>query len=297
MFNIQDLIKDSQLFRKFEVDDLLFVEIICPVEEDKAASDIWWHDNFFSYAIGGEMVLKTLRGEYVFKAGDCIFAKKGSIISGRHRFREDFCELRIFVPDSFIKAVFQKHQIPVECIGRDDTDSLIPLPPNEILQVYFQSLLTYFRQPSPPPGSLLRLRFEELLVNLTCNDIYKPLTNFFYQVCTSSRISIREVMETNFFLNISLEEFARLCGRSVSAFKAEFKNIFHTTPGKWLLEKRLEYSRYLLETSRMCIDEICTVSGFENRSHFNRTFKNKYHETAGRIQQRKFSYNNPSTSF
>jgi len=92
-------------------------------------------------------------------------------------------------------------------------------------------------------------------------------------------------MEANFFINLSLVEFARLCGRSLSAFKAEFKNIFQITPGKWLLEKRLEYSRYMLETSPMSIDEICMVSGFENRSHFNRAFKSKYHETAGKINQ------------
>src|SRR4030095_5517144 len=51
MINVQDFIRNTNLFKKFEVDDLLFAEIICPVEEDESASKLWWHNNFFSYAI------------------------------------------------------------------------------------------------------------------------------------------------------------------------------------------------------------------------------------------------------
>ena len=94
-------------------------------------------------------------------------------------------------------------------------------------------------------------------------------------------------MEANFFSNLSLDEFARLCARSLSAFKREFKNIFQTTPGKWLQEKRHEYSRYLLEISAFSIDEICEVSGFENRSHFIRVFKGKYGLTPGKFNMQK----------
>lgn len=156
MINMQDFIGNNNLFKKFEVDDLLFVEIVCPVEEDASTNNLWWHNNFFSYAIAGEMVLKTLRGEYTFKAGECIFAKKGSIIASRHLVQEDFCELRVFVPDDFIRAVFQKHRIPLMETGtREESDTVIPLATDDVLEVYFHSLLTYFRQFSPPPQTLL----------------------------------------------------------------------------------------------------------------------------------------------
>ncbi|HEY4653184.1 MAG TPA: hypothetical protein VIH22_01655, partial [Cyclobacteriaceae bacterium] len=89
MINIQDFLRDTQVFKKFEVDDLVFVELICPVEDDDSEG-VWWHNNFFSYAISGKMLLKTLQGEYVLGAGDCIFAKKGSIISARHLTHGDF---------------------------------------------------------------------------------------------------------------------------------------------------------------------------------------------------------------
>jgi AraC-like DNA-binding protein len=290
MINAQDFLKDNYIGKKFEVDELLFVELICPVEADSAASHLWWHNNFFSYAMAGEMLLKTLSGEYVQKAGDCIFAKKGSMLSARHNIREDFCELRVFVPDAFIKTVFRKYGMSVRPTDDDRTDAVIPLPSNEVLEIYFHSLLTYFRQPAPPSESLLRLKFEELLVNLVSNDVHRPMTNFFKGLCASNKTSVREIMEANFFCKLSLEEFARLCGRSLSAFKREFKDIFQTTPGKWLQLKRLEYSRYLLETTNMSIDEIYMISGFENRSHFNRVFKSKYNLTPGRFNRQSKVY-------
>jgi transcriptional regulator GlxA family with amidase domain len=83
-------------------------------------------------------------------------------------------------------------------------------------------------------------------------------------------------MEANFSSNLSLNEFARLCARSVSAFKQEFKSIINMSPGRWLLSKRLEYGRYLLGTTDSSLDEICSASGFENTSHFIRVFKEKF---------------------
>ncbi len=287
MINVQDLIGNSNLFKKFKVDDLLFAEIICPVEADESDEKLWWHDNFFSYAIAGEMELKTFWGEYKVKAGECGFVKKGSITGYRHLILEDFCELRVFVPDNFIKTVFQKYRIPlVTSDSNEKTDTIIPLTTDDVLDVYFHSLLTYFRQSTPPSETLLKLKFEELLVNILSNNAHRTLKCFLSELCRSAKPSIKEIMEANFFSNLSLDEFARLCARSLSAFKQEFKNIFHTSPGKWLQEKRLEYSRYLLETTTFNVDEICAVSGFENRSHFIRVFKSKYGLTPGKFSMK-----------
>lgn len=282
MINIQDFLRDTQVFRKFEVDDLQFVEVVCRVEDDDAEGQ-WWHTNFFSYGISGKLLLKTVLGEYVQDVGDCFFVKKGSIVSMKHLTPSDFCELRVFVPDDFIRTVFQKYKLPVMTASCDKTDTLISLPGNDMLEAYFHSLLSYFRQPVPPSESLLKIKFEELLVTIISSNQYGLLINYFRNLCLSSRASLREIMEANFFCNLSLDDFARLCGRSLSAFKHEFKGIFDTTPGKWLLEKRLEYSHYLLETTDMSIDEVCSVSGFENRSHFNRAFKERFQLSPGKL--------------
>lgn len=279
MENLLDFIKKTNYYKKFEVDELLFTEFKCPFDETK--SSIWWHNNFFAYVLTGETLLKTPHREYLLRPGDCAFAKKGSVITMSHA-QEDFCELLVFVPDEFIKAVVQKHQVALsEAPVINKTDTVIPLATDNVLNTYFQSLLSYFSLSIPPHDSLLKLKFEELIIDIFCSPKHESLKAYFKELCARAKPSIREIMEANFSSNLSLADFARMCGRSLSAFKREFIALYQTTPGKWLTEKRLEYSRYLLHTTNLNIEEVCFESGFENRSHFIRIFKSKYGITPG----------------
>jgi AraC-like DNA-binding protein len=196
--------------------------------------------------------------------------------------------LLVFVPDEFIKTVAQKYKVPLRPEELNaQTDTVIRLDTDDVLKSYFESLLIHLLQTTPPAGSLLKLKFEELLLNILCGKKQALLKNYLSEICRSAKPSIREIMELNFFSNLSLDEFARLCARSLSSFKKEFHQVYSTTPGKWLAEKRLEYSYYLLETTDLTLDEICMESGFENQSHFNRVFKNRYGVSPGKIKVKK----------
>ncbi len=131
-------------------------------------------------------------------------------------------------------------------------------------------------------------------MNIISSNSQQDLNLYFSAVCKSSKPSIREIMELNFFSNLTLNEFARLCARSLSSFKREFGTIYHKTPGDRLIEKRLEYSRYLLETTDLSIDDICFETGFEDRTHFNRVFKRKYGASPGKMRVTKHFDHNKS---
>lgn len=282
MVNMQDFIESSPFVKKIIVDELLFTEFKCPLDEKR--SSVWWHNNFFAHILTGETVLKTPRQEYTLKAGDSVFAKKGSVISSNNS-NEDFCELLIFVPDDFIRAVVKKYNVSISsALSAEEGDTVITLIPDDLLTAYFHSMLTHFKLSLPPAEPLLKLKFEELLLTILLSDNHAPVKNYFSELCRSAKPSIKEIMESNFFSNLSMEEFAKLCGRSLSGFKQDFKTIYHTTPGKWLQEKRLEYSRYLLETTSISLDEVCMEIGFENLSHFIRVFKSRYGVTPGRFK-------------
>jgi AraC-like DNA-binding protein len=76
--------------------------------------------------------------------------------------------------------------------------------------------------------------------------------------------------------NLTIEEYARIAGRSVASFKREFNEHYGTSPGKWLTHKRLEQAKLYLVTSKKTIGEIIYDTGFENISHFSRIFKENY---------------------
>jgi AraC-like DNA-binding protein len=83
-------------------------------------------------------------------------------------------------------------------------------------------------------------------------------------------------METNFAYNLKLEEYAKLCHRSLSKFKRDFFNHYNTTPGKWLLERRVSHATQLLLNGNQNITHVAFESGFEDVSHFSRVFKKKH---------------------
>jgi AraC-like DNA-binding protein len=64
--------------------------------------------------------------------------------------------------------------------------------------------------------------------------------------------------------------------RSLSSFKREFHKHYGVPPGRWLLERRLERSASLLQTTGMSVTEIMFDCGFEDPSHFSRAFKEKF---------------------
>jgi transcriptional regulator GlxA family with amidase domain len=131
------------------------------------------------------------------------------------------------------------------------------------------------QQPAPSEN-LLELKFKELLFNIFSNPANKGLVAYANSLCDSHKPSLLEIMEANYTFNLSIAQFARLAQRSLAAFKREFAGYYQTTPGKWLLQKRLEYAEHLLETSNKNINEITDECGFENATHFSRVFKEKF---------------------
>lgn len=275
MLNLHDYISQHpHMCKQFKVNELLFTEYNCVAEETRLG--IWSHNNYFAYVISGKKIWKSVENEYIAGPGDCLFVKKGAHIA-HQIFDDEFCVLIIFVSDDFIRNVIQNHQAQLpEMVLNGNSDAVIPLQLDETLSAYYQSVLTYFHQSKPPPKNLLEIKFEELIITLLSNSYNPLLAGYFKKLCYTTKMSISEIMHANFTYNLKLDEYARLCGRSLSHFKRDFIKEFAISPGKWLIAKRLDYSRYLLETTGKSINDISFKSGFENTSHFIRVFKDRF---------------------
>lgn len=282
MKNLFESAYNNPLFKQLKVSDTLFTEYKCM--EDASVFKIWSDINYFVYALSGKKKWKSQEAEYMIHAGEAIFVKKGANII--HKFFEtDFCALIIFVPDTFIKNLIQQHPDTLKKVAIKNSDSVIPLHLDESLNIYFQSLYAYFLKEQHPTTNLLEIKFKELILNLISTEENTTLCNYFKLLCHESKSSLQDIMESNFTYNLTLDEFARLCHRSLATFKRDFKELYQITPGKWLINKRLEFAKNMLQFSDKSINDIAFESGFENTSHFIKKFKETFGTTPLQYQK------------
>ena len=72
-------------------------------------------------------------------------------------------------------------------------------------------------------------------------------------------------------------------------FKRDFVKIYKTSPGKWLLARRLEYGMHLLRTQGKSVSDSAFESGFESPSHFSRSFRERFGISPAGVRQQVLS--------
>ncbi len=98
--------------------------------------------------------------------------------------------------------------------------------------------------------------------------------------------SFEQTIHKNIFNDISIEELAQQCNRSLTSFKKEFKKHFFEPPHKWFIKQRLMQARLLLISTNKSISEIGIECNFPNTSHFIKLFKKEYALTPATYRNR-----------
>jgi transcriptional regulator GlxA family with amidase domain len=137
-------------------------------------------------------------------------------------------------------------------------------------------MAAYFATEDKLHESILLLKLKELITSIIVSNNNQNLTDYFHSLTHSKAPSIIETMELNFRKKLSMNEFAQLCHRSYSSFKRDFQAQYSESPGKWLLNKRLDYSVFLLLSSEKRVSDIVIDSGFVDISHYSKAFKKKF---------------------
>lgn len=252
----------------------LSAEYKCPINVEDFK--FWNEMHLISYVISGRKDWFSGGEKYEVSSGDAIFIKKG-VYTTKQYFDVDHCIVIFMLNDDFIKRFLQEYgDIRIPAPDQNFDKSIIPIDVNEGIQSIIFSVAQYLKLGSNVPKELVEIKFKELLFNLILNPKNHLLAQFFDSIHRNDRLDLEYVMNKNFNHDLSLEEYARMCGRSLSTFKRDFQESFGQTPGKWLLEKRLDFAKSLLMTTNLNINEICYDSGFKNNSHFNRAFKDRF---------------------
>lgn len=238
-------------------------------------------ESLLAYQISGQTQIYHQRGEMVLEEGQFLlarrnqFAKSIKVPSGDQDYQ---CISVLLTMDRLQKFALDNE---IACEERYRGSRNILFGPNNMLNGYFQSIIPYIESNKPINKRLETIKVNEAIALLL--DMRPDLESFLFDFSDPHKQNLEEFMLKNYHYNAPIEHFARLSGRSLTSFKREFADIFKTSPGTWLKEKRLSEAYYLIQKKSRKPQDIYLDLGFENLSHFYTSFKQKYGTTPAAI--------------
>ncbi|MCU0396858.1 MAG: AraC family transcriptional regulator [Cyclobacteriaceae bacterium] len=273
--NYDDSIADPVNIKQLAVKDTLFLYYRCPQVERQI--QLFSHYNEIMFTLSGSRTMHHSGKSWTVQKHSCLFSRKTAYLQELPEL-VGWEVLAFYFQDSFFRQVINEYRqyLPLNNLPEPPVDMLMEINVNETTLAFFYSILPYFNQGLTPAEGLLELKFKELLFNIFLDPSNKGFLAYVNSIMDQQKTPIWQIMEANYMFNLTIEQFARMAHRSVSAFKTEFGKYYGTTPGKWLRKKRLEHAKLLLETSDKSVSDVAFNSGFENVSHFSKAFKEMY---------------------
>ena len=275
-------------YRQFNCNESLITVFSCPLEAQLMKSKfaaLWTQYNYLFYVIDGRKIWHTVKGSYDIQKETCVFVRKGAWIF-ENFLERGFCVVMFFIPDEFICKTLKTRATPLRP-AVSTFEPLMFVDKTDTLSAFFLSISSYFDSTHEPDRSLLELKFKELILTIADNPKNAALLAYFCSLLNEPQhVTLQRVMEENYCFNLSLEQYAELCNRSLSTFKRDFEKLYKTTPGKWLLEQRLHHAWRLLHDTNKSIGDVCFESGFESVSHFSKVFKERFGTSPSGMKER-----------
>ncbi|QIP13863.1 helix-turn-helix transcriptional regulator [Spirosoma aureum] len=217
----------------------------------------------------GEKTYNIEAGEYGFISRNHLARYKKGGANGKA-----FKSVSIYISQEFLRSFSKEYGYEAEtneCFG---CDAIIKLEPHPLLDSYVKSMQPYLSLTGVERDHFMLLKTKEIVLILLKTT--PNLKNVLLDFSDPGKIDLENFMNRNFRFNVSLKHFSYLAGRSLTVFKDDFKKTFGTSPGRWLVDKRLTEAHFMLAHLGQHPSEVYLEVGFEDLSHFSYVFKKKY---------------------
>lgn len=233
--------------------------------------------------LSGELKVVQANRTYTFVPGDTLLFPRNQL-STLIKYAKNgnaYQAVVMRLPTSLLRDYYTKNAIT---LPKPHAYGIVPLNKSPLLESVFASILPYFELESQLPEKLVEVKLEETIEVL--RSIQPNIDSILSDFSETGKINLADFMEQNFMFNIPLEKFSYLTGRSLTTFKRDFKKAFHTTPQRWLTQKRLELAYYQLTERQRKPVEVYYETGFENLSHFSHAFKKHFGYSPTAVQNK-----------
>lgn len=97
-------------------------------------------------------------------------------------------------------------------------------------------------------------------------------SSFRRKLSVRAQADLKSQIECRLDGQLSIEDLARTCNLSTSAFLQAFRETMGKTPQQWLTQQRIEKAMHLMLTSDLPLKDVADQCGFADQSHFTRVF-------------------------
>ncbi|ASU31986.1 AraC family transcriptional regulator [Mucilaginibacter xinganensis] len=231
-------------------------------------------DHILGYIISGSTDLYVGGKSYVFNEGDFRFLRKNQLAKfSKHPPKGgEFKTISIVMDKETLGSLSEELalQTPQPYTG----DSAMMLQPAPLLKNYIDSLAPYMDGSGNDNKMLTTLKVKEAIMILLQTN--PALKNTLFDFSEPGKIDLEAYMNEHYKFNVDIRRFAYLTGRSLATFKRDFEKIFHTSPNRWLQQKRLNDAYFLIKEKGWKTSDVFMEVGFKDFSHFSFAFKKAY---------------------
>ncbi len=244
------------------------------VDAKERSNEQFVPEHALGYLISGESQLVSPGGAQTFGPGSIGLIRRNQLVKSTKMPPPggQFKSINIFLCQDTLRKYSAENNISAE--GPYTGDMQLLLSPDPFIKGFFDSLLPYFNEGASCSASLIALKTKEA-IELLLQRNYR-LKDLLFDFSEPYKIDLEAFMQQHYMYNVPISSFAKLTGRSLAGFKRDFEKIFNTSPGQWLLQKRLSEAYYLIKQKNKRPSDVYLEVGFENLSHFSFAFKKAY---------------------
>ena len=225
-----------------------------------------------SIVLQGEQIIHSAdESKIQIKAGQMALMQKGIYtISDLIPTGEMYESLVIFFDESEVHNIFpstlssisKKHFATVNCPA--------------IISIFIEGIIASAKILGRMNNNLGQAKITELLCLLKASTSKVDFIEVFSSSQESIRRNLMEFMENHYDKALKVEDYAYLTGRSLTAFRRDFKEKYQQTPQTWLKMRRMNRAKTLLAKEQISVTNVAYEIGYHNVSHFIKAFKNEF---------------------
>ncbi|NML41336.1 AraC family transcriptional regulator [Chitinophaga sp. G-6-1-13] len=233
-------------------------------------------EHVLSYQVAGKLTLSNADKTYVFGEGDIRLIKRNQLVKFLKEPPENglFKTISIYLDQETLKSFSLEYGYQAATAGKSGEEAVIRLQDQPLCKSFMESLVPYVQGDQLINDDLQRLKQREAIMILL--QAQPKLKDILFDFREPGKIDLEEFMNRNFHFNVQLKRFAYLTGRSLATFKRDFEHIFHISPSRWLLQRRLQEAHFLIREKGKAPSDVYLETGFEDLSHFSFAFKKMY---------------------